>query len=571
MGLFSSIFGKKENKDKKVQSHRQEPKEKPASTRRASHNDHSQKKSHLERGQVLEGTITDVGAYGVMVDVGRDIGFVHVSNLSWGYLTKKDIAAFYHEGQKVHVVVLGYNERGQLQLGIKQLLTFEYDEGSEVKVIVRKKSETYRLECITTDKNHVNCFIPANELSWKQDVNADDLIGQSIVIKVLRFNANKNQITASLRQMTAPWTIPNDIKEGKCIEVRVTALRENGILVSTVNEGILGKIYRNQITWLVADKDITKDDCPKINDIVRVVVKKFRPQTKKLLCSLKELQPNPWDDMQAGKVVGGTAIAGGPGKYTIRLDNGIKSKCDDAVEIPLGQSFQFVIKNADTISRTAEVSKQAVDDNVKNMDAVGDFFKHRAIRLHAFIIKGIVLLPQDVLCDGNPIAMPFALNFINYVNNHPESLVKYKEMGEISTPQGKYTRISVNVQDLGYNIPYSDIDALRNAEVNIGNIAAETENGYIVEAACRLGYIEKGALEATEEINHGQKARFVTFGNELCLDRIDIDEATTEERLQSQTTICFILTTTRLKCWTKTTNPFLKHLQTVIPELTRAI
>lgn len=524
MGLFSFIFGRKEKKDNKVQSHRQEPRRnsEPVSSQ-YSHESSDWQNSSLEEGLDLEGTISKVLGCGILVDVGRGLGFVHVSNMSCGFLTKEDIAAFYHEGQKVHVVVLGYNEKKQLQLGIKQILKCEYEEGEEIMVLVRRKSETNGLESITTDENHIKCFIPADELSWKQDKDADDFIGQSITVKVLRFNTGFKRLTGSIRQMTDPWTTPNDIKEGKCIEVRVTAHQDKGILISTINEGIPGRIFKNQITWLVADDDITNDDYPKINDIVRAVVTKFNPQAKKLNCSLRELQPNPWYSMQAGKVVSGTVINGEPGNYTVRLENGIKCKCGDKVKMPLRQSIEFMVKTVDTISRTAEVSKQAIDDNLQKMNTINDFFNNRVVRRHAFIIKGVVLFPQDVLCDGNPIAMPFALKFIDYVNSHPECLIKYKEIGEISTPQANYTRIMVDVRDLGYHASLSDIDALRNAEVNVRNIVTKTENGYIVQVACRLGYIAKGNLDATENIAEEQKARFVAFGDELCLDRIDIE------------------------------------------------
>ena len=136
MGLFSFIFGRKEKKDNKVQSHRQEPRRnsEPVSSQ-YSHESSDWQNSSLEEGLDLEGTISKVLGCGILVDVGRGLGFVHVSNMSCGFLTKEDIAAFYHEGQKVHVVVLGYNEKKQLQLGIKQILKCEYEEGERVKLM----------------------------------------------------------------------------------------------------------------------------------------------------------------------------------------------------------------------------------------------------------------------------------------------------------------------------------------------------------------------------------------------------------------------------------------------------
>ncbi|MBQ3982963.1 MAG: S1 RNA-binding domain-containing protein, partial [Bacteroidales bacterium] len=40
--------------------------------------------SHLEKGQVLEGTVKNITPYGVFVDLGGVDGLVHITDLSWG-------------------------------------------------------------------------------------------------------------------------------------------------------------------------------------------------------------------------------------------------------------------------------------------------------------------------------------------------------------------------------------------------------------------------------------------------------------------------------------------------------
>ena len=40
--------------------------------------------SHLEKGQVLEGTVKNITSYGVFVDLGGVDGLVHITDLSWG-------------------------------------------------------------------------------------------------------------------------------------------------------------------------------------------------------------------------------------------------------------------------------------------------------------------------------------------------------------------------------------------------------------------------------------------------------------------------------------------------------
>lgn len=78
----------------------------------------------VEPGQIVEGVVAKITTYGAFVDLpdGRS-GLVHISEIADAFV--RDIREYLREGQTVRVKVLGLNERGKLDLSVKQALTPE--------------------------------------------------------------------------------------------------------------------------------------------------------------------------------------------------------------------------------------------------------------------------------------------------------------------------------------------------------------------------------------------------------------------------------------------------------------
>jgi S1 RNA binding domain protein len=78
----------------------------------------------VDTGQIVEGVVARITNYGAFVDLpsGRS-GLVHISEIADTFI--RDIREYLREGQRVRVKVLGLNERGKLDLSVKQALTPE--------------------------------------------------------------------------------------------------------------------------------------------------------------------------------------------------------------------------------------------------------------------------------------------------------------------------------------------------------------------------------------------------------------------------------------------------------------
>ncbi|MGH2398220.1 MAG: S1 RNA-binding domain-containing protein [bacterium] len=78
----------------------------------------------VETGTIVEGTVVKITPYGAFVELpdGRS-GLVHIREIADIYV--KDVRDYLKEQERVKVKVLGLNERGKLDLSVKQALSPE--------------------------------------------------------------------------------------------------------------------------------------------------------------------------------------------------------------------------------------------------------------------------------------------------------------------------------------------------------------------------------------------------------------------------------------------------------------
>ncbi|MDR7545027.1 MAG: S1 RNA-binding domain-containing protein [Armatimonadota bacterium] len=75
-------------------------------------------------GAIVEGTVVKITHYGAFVELpdGKS-GLVHISEIADTYV--KDVKDYLKEQDKVRVKILGLNEKGKLDLSVKQALSPE--------------------------------------------------------------------------------------------------------------------------------------------------------------------------------------------------------------------------------------------------------------------------------------------------------------------------------------------------------------------------------------------------------------------------------------------------------------
>ena len=256
--------------------------------------------SHLEKGQVLEGTVKNITPYGVFIDLGGVDGLIHITDLSWGRVSDpKDIVEL---DQKINVVILDFDEaKHRIALGLKQLTPDPWDaldpnlkEGDHVhgKVVVIADYGAF-VEVVPG----VEGLIHVSEMSWSQHLrSAQDFlkVGQEVEAVVLTLDREQRKMSLGLKQlMPDPWlTITEKYPVGSKHTAVVRNFTNFGIFVE-MEEGVEGLIHISDLSWTKKIKhpsEFTKVDAP-----IDVVVLDIDKENRRLSLGHKQLEENPWE------------------------------------------------------------------------------------------------------------------------------------------------------------------------------------------------------------------------------------------------------------------------------------
>ena len=265
--------------------------------------------SHLEKGQVLEGTVKNITSYGAFIDLGGVDGLVHITDLSWGRINSPEEVV--EIGQKINVVVLDYDEdRKRIALGLKQLTPHPWDaleEGLQVgdkvtgKVVVLTDYGAF-----VEVKPGVEGLVHVSEMSWTKHVHhPSDLlkVGEEIECVILSIDREERKMSLGIRQLTPdPW---ESIEERYPIGSKHTAEVRNfthfGIFV-TFEDGIDGLIHISDLSWTKKIKH--PSDFTTISSKIDVVVLDVDKESRRLSLGHKQCTPDPWASIEGVYAIG---------------------------------------------------------------------------------------------------------------------------------------------------------------------------------------------------------------------------------------------------------------------------
>ena len=148
------------------------------------------------------------------------------------------------------------------------------------------------------------------DMSYGKVGHPSDLckVGDTLKVKVIRFDREKGRISLGLKQMKAdPWIdIEKRYATGGRYQGRVTNITKYGAFVE-LEEGVEGLLHVSEMTWSKKLKD--PSEILKAGDTVEVVALRVEKEHKKISLGLKQLLSNPWDELRSkhpeGSVVEG--------------------------------------------------------------------------------------------------------------------------------------------------------------------------------------------------------------------------------------------------------------------------
>ena len=345
--------------------------------------------SHLEKGQVLEGTVKNITNYGVFVDLGGVDGLVHITDLSWGRINHPE--EIVHLDEKIKVVILDFDEaKRRIALGLKQLTPHPWDsldqnlkEGDKVKgkVVVIADYGAF-VEVVPG----VEGLIHVSEMSWSQHLrSAQDFlkVGQEIEAVILTLDRENRKMSLGIKQlMPDPWlSITEKYPVGSKHTATVRNFTNFGIFVE-LEEGVDGLIHISDLSW--SKKIKHPAEFTKIDEKIDVVVLEVDAENRRLSLGHKQLEDNPWDVYESfftiGSVHQGTILSVSDKGAIVNLPYDVEAfapmrhiEKEDKTKAKQGETLDFKVIEFSKENKKIIVSHTRIhQDNVENEKAAAE-------------------------------------------------------------------------------------------------------------------------------------------------------------------------------------------------------
>ena len=260
--------------------------------------------SKLEKGQILEGTVKNITPYGVFIDLGGVDGLIHITDLSWGRVTKPE--EIVELDQKINVVILDFDDaKKRIALGLKQLTAHPWEAlNQDLKVGDKVKGKVVVMAdygAFVEVAPGVEGLIHVSEMSWSQHLrSAQDFmkVGDEVEAVILTIDYEERRMSLGTKQLsTDPWeNIEAKYPVGSKHSANVRNFTNFGVFVE-IEEGIDGLIHISDLSWTKKIKH--PSEFTQVGTSIDVVVLEIDKENRRLSLGHKQLEENPWDGFEA--------------------------------------------------------------------------------------------------------------------------------------------------------------------------------------------------------------------------------------------------------------------------------
>ena len=264
----------------------------------------------LEKGQILEGVVKNITNYGVFVDLGGVDGLIHITDLSWGRVNHPEEVVSLDE--KIKVVVLDFNEQQKrIALGLKQLTPHPWDNlNPDLEVGDKVKGKVILIAdygAFVEIEPGVEGLVHVSEMSWSPRLHsAQEFLkaGDEVEAQILSIDREARKISLGLKQLTPnPWeNIREKYPVGSKHKAVVRNITNFGVFAE-LEDGVEGLVHISDLSW---NKIKHPSEVVAPGDSIEVQILDFDEANHKLSLGMKQLTPNPWDEIEAKYPVGST-------------------------------------------------------------------------------------------------------------------------------------------------------------------------------------------------------------------------------------------------------------------------
>ncbi len=182
---------------------------------------------------------------------------------------------------------------------------------------------------VFVDLGGVDGLIHITDLSWGRVNHPEEVVSldEKIKVVVLDFNEQQKRIALGLKQLTPhPWdNLDPNLKVGDKVKGKVILLADYGAFIE-IEPGVEGLVHVSEMSW--SPRLHSAQEFLKQGDEVEAQVLSIDREARKISLGLKQLTPNPWENIREKYPVGSRHTA------TVRnvTNFGVFAELEDGVE-----------------------------------------------------------------------------------------------------------------------------------------------------------------------------------------------------------------------------------------------
>jgi small subunit ribosomal protein S1 len=256
----------------------------------------------LKAGVVVKGTVTEIRANEVIVDIGGkaegsiphnefvDVGALQIGSQIDVFLEKLE--------DKDGNPVLSYDKAEQKK-NWENILT-KCSEGTIVSGRVKGKVKGGLIVGIGVD-----AFLPASQIDVQPPKNLDQYLNQTYDFKILKINLDRKNIVVSRRELIEEQrqskrrALLNDVKPGTLRRGVVKNITDYGAFVDL--DGLDGLLHITDMSW---GRVSHPSEMLKVGEELSVMIIEVDRDRERVSLGLKQTTPNPWDGIEQKFAVG---------------------------------------------------------------------------------------------------------------------------------------------------------------------------------------------------------------------------------------------------------------------------
>ena len=262
----------------------------------------------FEAEGIIKGRVKSVVKGGLIVNVGVE-AFLPASQVDIN--PPKDLTQFVGNTYDFKIVKLN-EDRKNVVLSRRELIEAERSErrqqflgtmnaGDKVEGTVKNITDFGAF----LDLDGIDGLLHITDMSWARLTHPSEAVkpGDRLTVVVLEINKEKERISLGLKQLQSnPWDrIEERFPIGQKIKGKITNLMPYGAFVQ-IEEGIEGLIHVSELSWT---KRITRpSDVLTLGQEVEAVVLGVNKADQKISLGVRQLEPNPWDEIEQRYVIG---------------------------------------------------------------------------------------------------------------------------------------------------------------------------------------------------------------------------------------------------------------------------